>query len=720
MKSVKELLRKVKKAFFEEGLKGVVVRTKNYIVFNIGRTKKKEIAKDILFINGCTVPQSERYRVDHQIEQLEANGLTADKVFYEDLTLDVLKLYRGFVFFRCPITPTVEEFIKKAHYYNKKVFFDIDDLVIDRKYTDTIPYVQQMGKEDRELYDSGVDRMGKTMALSDCLITSTTVLKRELLKYNEEVFINKNVASEEMVELSLAAMRKVKKNPSQVVIGYLSGSITHNADFEMIKPALIKLMKERENVRLLLMGHLDLPEDLKEFESRIIKQPFDSWKKLPETIASLDINLAPIEKSIFNEAKSENKWTEAALCRVVTAASDFGAFHEVICDGETGVLCKNREDWYKKLKMLVDDAELRWRMAEKAYKEVMEDYVTVYSGFSLAEYIESKLAPNIGFVLPTTNISGGVNVVLKHGEILRRHGYDVTVISMDKYDDNIMSDDGEVNVISEARREIEMRFDKLVATLYTTLGFVKSYPDVKQRFYLVQNFETDFGKFGSDVKRKANATYNAQDTVEYITISKWCQNWLKEKYHKNAKLAPNGIDLKQFEVKEREFAGKIKVLVEGNSDDYYKNVDESFKIAAELDPNKYEIMYLSYQGKPKKWHKVDRFYHKIPHGEVAKVYEGADILLKSSLLESFSYPPLEMMATGGYVVVAPNAGNVEYLKDGENCLFYELGNAEDGVHKIEEIVENKKMREKLARCGEKTAKERDWSKIERKVLELYD
>ena len=41
-----------------------------------------------------------------------------------------------------------------------------------------------------------------------------------------------------------------------------------------------------------------------------------------------------------------------------------------------------------------------------------------------------------------------------------------------------------------------------------------------------------------------------------------------------------------------------------------------------------------------------------------------------------------MMATGGYVVAVPNEGNKEYLKDGENCLFYEQGNIDEAVEKI--------------------------------------
>ena len=92
-------------------------------------------------------------------------------------------------------------------------------------------------------------------------------------------------------------------------------------------------------------------------------------------------------------------------------------------------------------------------------------------------------------------------------------------------------------------------------------------------------------------------------------------------------------------------------MVEGNSADYYKNVDESFKIVDKLDKNKYEINFLSYQGKPKDWYYVDNFMHKVPFDEVGKVYSNCDILIKSSILESFSYPPLEMMATGGIVIV---------------------------------------------------------------------
>ena len=71
---------------------------------------------------------------------------------------------------------------------------------------------------------------------------------------------------------------------------------------------------------------------------------------------------------------------------------------------------------------------------------------------------------------------------------------------------------------------------------------------------------------------------------------------------------------------------------------------------------------------------MDKFFNRVPYEKVPEIYAQSDILIKTSLLESFSYPPLEMMATGGYVLAVPNGGNIEYLKDNENCLLYKAGN----------------------------------------------
>lgn len=723
MSKIKDLWNKTLVSLYRDGPKGFLIKAKNYTKFHMRKEVREREVKDILFINGCTLPHPERYRVDHQMEQLAAAGMKVDKAFVADLTPDLLKYYRGFVIFRCPITPQVAEFIEKARYFNKRVFFDVDDLVINRKYTDTNEYVQQMKPREKWGYDNGVMMMEDTLKRCDYLITSTDGMKKGLAMYGKETYVNRNVASEEMVKLSLEALEHVQKDDERIVMGYLSGSISHNPDMEMMRPAIVKIMEEYENVDLLVAGFLDIPEDFKKFEDRIKVAPFSDWRGLPATIAKLDINLAPLKDTIFNEAKSENKWTEAGLCKVVTVASDLGAFKDVIEDGKTGVLCKTTDEWYEKIKWLIENPAERQKIAERAHEKIMQKYVTTYTGSGLMKFIESKLAPNVGMVLPSTDVSGGIMVAVKHCHILREHGCDVLILSMDKKEDNIVDNDGELNVVcvNLEKHNVKARFRTMVATLYTTLDYVKKYPEVRERVYLVQGKETDFYEYCHVLRGVAESTYNEYTDIKYATISAWCKRWLHDNYEINPRFAHNGIEPKSFGFRKREFRDgeKIRILIEGDSRSYYKNIDESFKIVEQLDKDKYEIIYLSYQGEPKTWYKVDKFYHKVPHDEVSKVYEEADILLKSSMLESFSYPPLEMMATGGFVVVAPNPGNVEYLKNEENCLFYKLGNANDAVKQIERLSTDVELRRKLERNAKETVKGRSWSSIEKEVASLY-
>lgn len=266
---------------------------------------------------------------------------------------------------------------------------------------------------------------------------------------------------------------------------------------------------------------------------------------------------------------------------------------------------------------------------------------------------------------------------------------------------------------------LEGRFDNAVATMWTTVSFLENYANIGKRYYLVQNYETDFYEFGSPLKGFANKNYYPRVPVQFLTISKWCEKWLEEKYGHDVRYTPNGIEKNRFKHRKRDFSGKIRILIEGDCAVYYKNVDESFKIVDKLDPQKYEIWYMSYNAKPKSNYRVDRFLHQVPYEKVPKVYQQCHILLKTSFLESFSYPPLEMMATGGYSVVVPNDGNKEYLVDGENCLLYPCGEIDKAVEAIERICNDERLREKLYEGGVKTAEMHDWRIIKKDIIAMY-
>lgn len=704
---------------------------------------------DVYFINGCdySVPHPIRYRVFHQAEQLEAVGISTRIVNAWELNDSYARLARTFVIFRCPHSEFVENFINLVHSLHKTVLFDIDDLVVDTKYTDQIPFLDTLSEAERNLYDDGVRRMGKTMMLCDGVITTTEQLATELKNYLGHVHVNRNVASEEMYYLSdravcerdvlpLLAKNEVplkerhrwkmacerKQGRSGFALGYFSGSISHNPDFAMVLPAVVRFMDEHPDATLHVVGDLDLPADLVRFESRLVRLPFSPWRRLPQMLSFVDVNLIPLEDTIFNRAKSENKWVEAALVKVPSLASNVGALKDSIVDGVTGLLCDTPDQWYEGLCRLYDDRAFARELAERAHEECVNHHLTCGTGTRLARFIAGVQKPNVAVILPSLNVSGGILVALRHALILHEAGYDVTLVG------NNIEEDGEwfefrgvrFPVLSRDVGAFRGRFDKVIGTMWTTIFYVDHFVNTNQRYYLVQGRETSFYEPGDIQRSMASITYGCNHELVYCTISPWCKRWLETDFDKtDVRYAPNGIDLELFTPVERDWSGKIRILIEGDSESPYKNVDESFRIAQSLDPNKYEVWYLAYSGEPKEWYRYERFFKKLPHDEVGDVYRQCHILLKTSVLESFSYPPLEMMATGGQAVVLANEGNAAYLRDGENCLLFDKGEDEKAKQLIEQLVADEPLREQLRAGGLETAAQLDWSALTDQILDLY-
>ena len=178
------------------------------------------------------------------------------------------------------------------------------------------------------------------------------------------------------MEMVIASLTVEKIHKDNITIGYFSGTKTHNDDFESIKDELLSVMQKNENIHLLVAGQIELPAEFNAVKDQVETFKFVSWQDLPHLIGKADINLMPLENSIFHECKSENKWMEAALVNVPTIASRNSELASVIRDGEDGFLCKNSEEWAEKLNKLTRDESLRNQIASSAHARIMKEYMT--------------------------------------------------------------------------------------------------------------------------------------------------------------------------------------------------------------------------------------------------------------------------------------------------------------------------------------------------------
>lgn len=135
-----------------------------------------------------------------------------------------------------------------------------------------------------------------------------------------------------------------------VVFAYLSGTPTHRRDFAQAVPALASVLGAHADARLLLVGHIEPPDALAPFASRIEHRPLVPWQELPGILAGVDVNLAPLETgNAFTACKSSIKYLEAALVGVPTVATPLPDFQRVIEDGRNGLLATADDEWRRAL-----------------------------------------------------------------------------------------------------------------------------------------------------------------------------------------------------------------------------------------------------------------------------------------------------------------------------------------------------------------------------------
>jgi glycosyltransferase involved in cell wall biosynthesis len=322
--------------------------------------------------------QSMRYRAHNVIESLALAGLEGTFVTLDEVRAKLPRILSHdlIVLVRLRHNNTIAALIEAAQRLGRPLVYDIDDYLFDPW---VMPYVEALRALEQADALRVVDEFGACLDRCDYFTGSTPYLAERAAVLEKKSFVVHNGLNAAQLELARLALEQRNARPRDNIIrlGYFSGTRTHQADFRIVYPALMDLLREQRNVRLMIVGDLDIGEfpGLVPFLDQMEILPLRHWRELPAVMAGIDVNLIPLELTPFNEGKSNLKYYEAGLLQTPSIASPTRINRESITHGHNGLLAQTPEEWHNALKDLVSDTERRQRMGRHAFQHVLRNYV---------------------------------------------------------------------------------------------------------------------------------------------------------------------------------------------------------------------------------------------------------------------------------------------------------------------------------------------------------
>lgn len=338
----------------------------------IKKTKHFESGQSIIFFDSDKTNASNLYRGYFPEVRKKSSVIIDRDMSFLDSVKEIF-IAKEVVFIR-PSSGSrkTKYFIQLCRTLNVTITIDMDDLLLpdyseyEGAVRSGISDYHQTLKERTQ--DSsillGVDKMicsTKTIAgLHSDLIKDISISKNKLPR---EYFIPREKVANKIIN-------------SKVRVLYLSGSKTHLKDYSTISGPLIKLAQNYPNkFSLSLLGMVsDQTSIFSHMGVECNLMPLVNFDEMLAEINKHDIVLVPLEKTVFNDAKSNIKFIEAASQGVAVIASSVTEYDDCITNNENGWICSTEDEWFATLSYLFDNPEAITNASLKAYDSAIAGY----------------------------------------------------------------------------------------------------------------------------------------------------------------------------------------------------------------------------------------------------------------------------------------------------------------------------------------------------------
>lgn len=298
-----------------------------------------------------------RYRVFNMVEALalESGGQPISATWFTRAELPILERLIGdvgtLIICRTRYSARLDSLVIRARATGCRVLFDVDDLIFDTRYVSLILETldRNPGEAMLDEWFAAMSRLGALLRLCDGAISTNDFLSARIEEFAQlPTWVVPNFLNALQLDRSAEVRGNRRASTGVTSIGYFSGTPTHNRDFELVSTALARVMTRHTDLRLTIVGFLDIGPALRGFADRIDTRPLTDFLTLQTLIGSASLNIVPLLTNVFSNSKSELKYFEAAVVGTPTLASPTYTFRLAIEDGVNGYLV-DAYDWEDRL-----------------------------------------------------------------------------------------------------------------------------------------------------------------------------------------------------------------------------------------------------------------------------------------------------------------------------------------------------------------------------------
>ncbi|MEP7373396.1 MAG: glycosyltransferase family 4 protein [Chitinophagaceae bacterium] len=290
-------------------------------------------------------------------------GRIAEKIWwtvvgYLRRTGDILRSpFYDAVFVNLWVTPLGLPFYERVlFFFNKKVIYDIDDMLFINKHDHMKMSFFQRLKGHRKpivLIRHASYVIGCTPKLEE--------ITRAANKYKRAIDISSTLDTERFTPVKSYEQKEV------ITIGW-TGTHSTIPYLETLQPVLAAVSKQRK-IKLLVIAN-------REYHMKDVPTEFIFWKEESEVedIHQFDIGVYPVAANEWSLGKSSLKALTYMAIAIPFVATAYGVNYRIMQTGTEGFLAATEKEWIDSIIRLIDDAELRKKMGLAGRKTVEELY----------------------------------------------------------------------------------------------------------------------------------------------------------------------------------------------------------------------------------------------------------------------------------------------------------------------------------------------------------